>query len=107
MRKAKFYLSAARLEAKGACREAIELFTEVFGTGKVMMTDKNFEIALKHKMQIWWFALEYLDFDEYKPVEGLLDFGDDYEPSARRYWKAIKAKMRADNWPRPASWYEK
>lgn len=41
MAKAKFYISAARLEAKGACREAIELFTEVFGTGKVMMTDKN------------------------------------------------------------------
>lgn len=104
MAKAKFYISAARLEANGACREAIELFTEVFGTGKVMMTDKNFETALKHKMQIWWVALVYLDFSRMLEV-GRLRLKD--EQFDRRCWKAIKAKMRADNRPRPDSWYEK
>ena len=55
-----------------------------------------------------WYALvadRYLGSAAYSAIEGF-DFGEDYEPSARRYWRHIKAKLRKDTTVRPAEWYE-
>jgi hypothetical protein len=103
MARHKFYISADRLHANGACKPQIELFERTFGENtKVAMTDKNFERAIKARLQIWWLAFMYLD-DAWQ-YDGD-DFGDDYEPQARRYWKAIKAQMKSDNRKRPPEWY--
>jgi hypothetical protein len=99
----KFYINAKRLRANGACESEVELFVDEFGTGKVLVNDENFERAVKAGLQIWWLAYQYIGTLAYEKLDGN-DFGEDYEPQARRYWKAIKAKMAKDKAERPESW---
>lgn len=100
----KFYITAKRLRANGACEEEVAKFERVFSPhGKVAMTDANFERAVEAKLQIWWLAFAYLGSAAWT-LDGD-DFGPDYEPNARRYWAAIKAKMAKDRKTRPPEWF--
>lgn len=105
MAQRKFYISAKRLRANDACPDQVELFERTFAKHKkVALTDENFEKAIKAELQIWWLADRYLGSAAYSAIEGY-DFGEDYEPSARRYWRHIKAKLRKDTTVRPPEWY--
>ena len=101
---AKFYLNVAGLRRHDACETGIDKFVHVFGTGKVMLTDKNYKRAVEARLPIWWFAIKYLPFDVF--MEADKDFFQfSYETQAQRYWDAIKAHMATDDTPRPDEWY--
>ena len=105
MAQREFYITAKRLRANSACEEQVKLFERTFAKHmKVALTDENFEKAIKAKLQIWWLANLYLGPAAYSAIEGY-DFGEDYEPSARRYWRHIKAQLKTDTTERPAEWY--
>lgn len=107
---AKLYLTADRLRANGACEEEVARFERTFGPkAQVLVNDENFEKALAACLPIWWVAMRYLSWHQFARVDAC--WGDSplnssgYERYARRYWKAIKAKMERDNAPRPEAWY--
>ena len=105
MAQREFYITARRLRANGACEAEVELFVRTFAEHKkVALSDKNFEKAVKARLQIWWLAFVYLGYAAAVSLDGD-DFGDDYEKNARRYWKHIKAKLAKDKTERPPEWY--
>ena len=106
---AKFYLTADRLRANDACEPEVQHFERVFGLdAKVEVNDENFERALAARLPIWWLAYRYLSWSAFLRIDACwmdAPSGAAYERNARRYWKAIKAKMERDNAPRPETWY--
>ena len=104
-RPSKFYLTAERLRANNACEEQVVLFEQTFGKGAlVLVNDENFRKAVDVKLSIWWVALKYLPTADYDEAD-LTYLTLCYEAQAERYWAAIKARMKADNLPRPSEWY--
>lgn len=103
------YLTADRLRANNACEDEVARFEHTFGAKtQVHVNDFNFERALAARLPIWWLAFMYLPLGEYIRLESTV--GDapshpDYERNARRYWAAIRVKMKHDNAPRPEAWY--
>lgn len=103
------YLTADRLRANGACEEEVARFERTFGPkAKVAVCDINFRAAVAARLPIWWLAFKYLSWPTFLRLDACwMDSPSDprYERNAGVYWKAIKAKMKRDNAPRPAEWY--
>jgi hypothetical protein len=101
-----FYITAKQLRANGACPEQVKLFVRTFTEHKkVALTDENFERAVKAQLHIWWLAYRYLSWGAFCRVEAFDASPEMYEKNARRYWKAIKAKLAKDKAERPPEWY--